>query len=362
MIARCSAAAWSGRPVTANWARERGARRRRSACAASARKALWAPAWIAAWKAWLAAWIRSRSSSCRAASQLAQAACSRSRSRLDILSAARRAQAASTSPMASTSSARRAGCSPATTAPRCGRSSTRSMAASCFKASRTGVRETAKRCASATSSSRCPAASSPLRIASAMASLSASARVRRTAPSVPSALSALVATWISPSVAARPPSTGPVDTVNARAAAPGRRLRRRAGAGIVRAKKHHARPARSALPGGPASQAGARPEKSLSGRRSWLQVSRTGGAGRRWPGGPGGSPPTSGAPARAARCDRGRRAGAGRPGAGKIEKGKGATSRSRRARASRARGRSRDWSRTPRQRRNWRCRASACLP
>jgi hypothetical protein len=55
----------------------------------------------------------------------------------------------------------------ATTLPRLGRYTTSPVMASCLRASRTGVRDTAKRLASAVSSSRAPGANWPSAIASA---------------------------------------------------------------------------------------------------------------------------------------------------------------------------------------------------
>ncbi len=71
-------------------------------------------------------------------------------------SAEKRAQIASSSAMLSNIEERCASDTTATMAPRLGRRSTRPMAESCPSASLTGVRETAKRTASAGSSSFSP--------------------------------------------------------------------------------------------------------------------------------------------------------------------------------------------------------------
>ncbi len=92
-------------------------------------------------------------------------------------SAARPAHSASSSAIASNMPVSRSRLGCATTAPRCGRASTRPEATSWRKASRTGVRDTEKRRAMSVSSSAAPGGSAPRTISSASCSRNSSARV-----------------------------------------------------------------------------------------------------------------------------------------------------------------------------------------
>ena len=92
-------------------------------------------------------------------------------------SAARPAHSASSSAIASNIPVSRSTVGRATTAPRCARASTSPLAASWRNASRTGVRDTLKRCAMSVSSSAAPGGSAPRTISSASCSRNSSARV-----------------------------------------------------------------------------------------------------------------------------------------------------------------------------------------